>query len=220
MKADPNSLYKMLALAYGIDDPWWPGDTPFEIFVSAILVQRTQWRNVELAMENLRVHKLLSINAISKAAIPKLEEAVKPAGFYKQKARRLKGICASINAKHGSLEALFALDTTSVVSELLSYYGIGDETADAIALFAGNKPTFVIDAYTRRIMHRVYGIDEFTPYVDLKHVFENAFPRNPRTYKRSHALLVEHAKRKCTKRNPLCGTCALSKICRYHKNGK
>ncbi len=193
---------------------WWPGDTKDEIFIGAILTQQTTWLNVEKAISNLKGSRALSIRALSRMETSDIEKLVRPSGYYRQKAGRLSSLSSKIISDYGSLSGLLSLDTKVLRKTLLDMRGIGPETADSIVLYAAGKPTFVIDAYTRRIMHRVFGIPADISYDSLKAVFESALPQKLELYKDFHAQFGELGKRYC-KTKPACGECPAAKLCRY-----
>jgi endonuclease-3 related protein len=214
MGASPSAIYKRLRESFGFLD-WWPGETRFEIFAGAILTQQTSWKNVELAIANLKAAGLLDLGRLAGTDIRRLESLVRPSGFYRQKARRLKGICSGIIRDYGSLERMFRLEKGELRKALLSYSGIGDETADSIILYAAGTPVFVIDAYTRRAMHRIDPrIKEEASYEDLQRYFEDRIERKLDLYKDMHAQFVELGKRYCRAR-PLCADCPLGGVCDY-----
>jgi endonuclease-3 related protein len=211
---DPSLMYKKLRARFGFRD-WWPGDTRFEIFVGAILTQQTSWNNVEKAIANLKAAHCLDMNKISSLSTGSLESLIKPSGFYRQKARRLSGICKAIKKNYGSLQRLFRLDKDELRRVLLSYNGIGNETADSIMLYAAEKPIFVIDAYTKRVMHRIDpAIREDVEYGQLQEYFECRVEKNLELYKDMHAQFVELGKRYC-KVKPVCTGCPLNSVCDY-----
>ena len=206
-------LYKKLRDNFGYLN-WWPGDTKVEIVVGAILTQNTAWKNVEKAIKNLKERKMLSLERLASAKPKELEEAIRPSGFYKQKAKRLSNLFKYIKANYSTLERFFDKDKNELRNELLNLNGIGNETADSIVLYAAEKPTFVIDAYTRRIMNRVYGIDEEIEYNKLKEYFESRLRSDLELYKDFHAQFVELGKRFC-KKKPMCDECPIRDYCRY-----
>ena len=205
------ALYVKLRGSYGFRS-WWPGETRLEIFVGAVLTQNTAWTNVEKAIANLKAAGALELDAIADMGTGSLEKLVRPSGFYRQKAIRLKGIFSHIRKEHGSLDRFLGQDAAALRTELLSLRGIGEETADSIVLYAADKPAFVIDAYTRRIMHRVYGMEEDVGYGELQAYMTGRMPRSVRLYKDFHAQLVEHAKAHCRKA-PLCAGCPIGPRC-------
>lgn len=212
---EPLLIYKTLNKHFGFLD-WWPGDTQFEVFVGAILTQQTTWKNVEKAILGLKKADSLSIKKISGMPIRKLQQLVRPSGYYRQKAARLKSICRSVLKEYGSLDNLFKLKKEELRKVLLSYNGIGRETADSIILYAADKPIFVIDAYTKRAMHRIDPkFDENIDYDLLRSYFEQRISRKLDLYKDFHAQFVELGKNYCKKSEPLCERCPLNGICKF-----
>ncbi len=179
-KALVRAMYRTLARSWG-PQHWWPAETAFEVIVGAILTQNTSWKNVERALGCLRSAGMLSLAGIRGLPLPELEELVRPSGYYRQKARRLKTLVAFIDQKYGgSLEKMFLAPTLQLRAELLSLNGVGPETADAILLYAGNREIFVVDAYTRRILERHAAIDEAARYDEIRVLVERALRReNP-----------------------------------------
>lgn len=194
---------------------WWPANSAFEVFVGAILTQQSNWKNVEIAISNLKRDKLLDMNSICNSDILQLERSIKPCGFYRQKARRLKSICSNIESEFGSFEGLLEYKTEKIREILLQYTGIGPETADCIVLFGFSRPSFVIDAYTKRIMSRLDSSFSKNGYYDLKSYFESGLPNNPIIYMQMHAYIVELAKKNC-KIKPKCDGCPLNVICEHY----
>ncbi len=212
---EPMLIYKTLRARFGFRN-WWPGDTPFEILVGAVLTQQTTWKNVEKAISNLAEENILSLDGIESIGIKRLERLIRPSGYYRQKAARLKDICKKIKNEYGSLDNLFAMDKDKIRKILLSYKGIGKETADSIVLYAANKPIFVIDAYTRRAMHRINPkIRADISYDDLQQYFEQRIKREANIYNDFHAQFVELGKRYCKASKPLCWDCPLNRICYF-----
>lgn len=204
------AVYRALLSAYG-PQGWWPGDTPFEVAVGAILTQATSWRNAARAIGNLKSAGLLSPEALGKLRAEEIAPLIRPAGFFNQKAQRLRAFLDLI-AEYGGLERLFRLPGDELREALLAVPGIGPETADSIALYAAGKPTFVIDAYTRRILSRLGLISGNEPYEELRRLFEGNLPRDVSLYKEYHALLVRHGKEHCRAR-PHCKGCPLRALC-------
>ncbi len=192
---------------------WWPGETPFEVCVGAILTQNTNWQNVERAIDNLKKRGLLSPQALYELPEGILAELIRPAGYYRVKARRLKNfIRFLVEDFEGDLAKLFALPLEEARQALLKVSGIGPETADSILLYAGEKPTFVIDAYTRRILLRHGLATEDMGYEDLREMFMRHLPEDPALYNEYHALLVAVGKNFCRPQNPRCEDCPLKDI--------
>ncbi len=155
------AIYRKLSRAWG-PQHWWPAQTPFEVITGAILTQNTSWTNVERALINLRAAGGLSVEGVRGLSIDQLELLIRPSGYFRQKAQRLKNFVAFLDQKHGgSLDAMLACTTEQLRGELLALNGIGPETADSILLYAGHHPIFVVDAYTRRVLerHDVVGVD-------------------------------------------------------------
>ena len=188
---------------------WWPGETPFEIMLGAVLTQNTSWRNVSLVIEALRRDGLLSFAALEDLPLELLAEKIRPSGYYNQKARRLKGLFAAIREDSGSLEDFFSQDTYTLREKLLAVKGIGPETADSITLYAAGKPVFVVDAYTYRILLRHDLIAEDAGYEEIQELFLGKLPSEVPLFNEYHALLVRLAKEYCKKSNPLCDSCPL-----------
>ncbi|MBU5690291.1 MAG: endonuclease III domain-containing protein [Candidatus Aenigmatarchaeota archaeon] len=206
-------IYEKLFDKFG-EQHWWPGDTAFEIIVGAILTQQASWKNVEAAIKNLKNNKVLDEKTIYKIELKNLEELVRPSGFYRIKAKRLKNFVNFLFEKYdGSLEKLFSLKKNELRKELLSVNGIGKETADSIVLYAANKPSFVVDAYTIRIFNRL-GILKEKEYDKVKAAFENNLPQDVQLYKEYHALIVNLGKNIC-KTKPLCDICPLKEMCEH-----
>ena len=195
-------IYNTLLNEFGHQN-WWPADTPFEVVIGAVLTQQTRWTNVEQAITNLKEHGLLEPENLAQAEIELIEELVHCCGFYRQKASRLNNI-AKYFADIG-IESVFNAPTDELRNEMLSLNGVGNETADSIVLYAANKPKFVIDAYTTRIMDCL-GING--NYIRLQELFEKELPVNVDLYKEYHALIVEFAKTYCGKKR--CAECLLT----------
>jgi endonuclease-3 related protein len=194
---------------------WWPGETRDEVIIGAILTQNTSWKNVEKAIANLRKEKMLDLKKIAGINIRKLEVLIKPSGFYKQKAKRLKGFVVYLFGNYKNLDELFDNGVPELRKELLSLNGIGMETADSILLYAAEKPIFVIDAYTRRSMSRIYLRRKEFGYEELQSLILRELPKDLRLYKDFHAQFVELGKRYCRKTEPVCAECPLNKACKY-----
>ena len=168
------AYYKTLYCAWG-PQHWWPAGTAFEVIAGAYLTQNTSWTNVELALKQLRRAGCLSLQGIREAPLAKLELFIRPAGYFRQKAARLKGFVAFVDERYGgSLQRMFAQPTTRLRDELLTLNGIGPETADSILLYAGQHPVFVVDAYTRRILGRHGILAASSHYEEVRELCERA----------------------------------------------
>ncbi len=164
--------YNTLFRAWGRQH-WWPARSPFEVVVGAYLTQNTAWTNVEKAMVNLRQTRVLSVAGIRRIPLRTLQRLIRPAGYFRQKARRLKLFVKFLDHRYaGSLARMFAQPTTALREELLALNGIGPETADSILLYAGNHPVFVVDAYTRRVLGRHQILPEDSSYEQVRELFE------------------------------------------------
>jgi endonuclease-3 related protein len=192
---------------------WWPARTPFEVIVGAILTQNTSWGNVERAIANLRSARMLTPSSVAAARTARLAALVRPSGYFRQKAVKLKAFVRFLENEYGgSLKRMFNTPTGELRKKLLSVHGIGPETADSILLYAGNHPVFVVDAYTYRIFAR-HGLTGDKPnYEDVRALFEAALPRDPRLLNEFHALLVNTGKNWCRKTNPRCAECPLGSL--------
>ena len=194
---------------------WWPDADPFEVIVGSILVQNTSWTNVERALEQLRAANALDPAVLAGLADSELQDLVRPSGQYRQKAKKLRTFLALAEA-HGGLASLLALDPQVLRDRLLETWGIGEETADCIVVYASRQPAFVIDAYTRRVFSRLgLGPHERAPYSDWQHYFVSGVPQDRDLWARYHALVVMHAKHLCRKRLPRCLECTLASACTW-----
>ena len=166
--------YTAMLARYG-PQYWWPAQSRFEVVAGAFLTQNTNWANVEKALANLRRARVLSLPAMRAISLAELEQLVRPSGYFRQKARRLKTFLAFLDHNYrGSLPGMFAQPTAKLRAELLALNGVGPETADSILLYAGNHPVFVVDAYTRRILERHSVITARTGYEEIRALIENA----------------------------------------------
>jgi endonuclease-3 related protein len=220
MKGQDNKsiLLKIFRELYGAFGPqhWWPGDTPFEVAVGAILTQNTNWLNVEKAIENLKKERLLSARRIYRLDKEQLALLIRPAGYFNVKAERLKSFVSFLVKQcGGSMKKLMTKDIISLREELLGVHGVGPETADSILLYALDKPVFVIDAYTKRVLSR-HGIGkQDDPYDKFQIIFHDAFEANDsqkQFFNDFHALFVAVGKTYCKPQKPLCNDCPLNGI--------
>jgi endonuclease-3 related protein len=202
--------YERMLAAFG-PQRWWPGDSPFEIMIGAVLVQNTAWRNVERAINNLRDAGVMEPHALYKLPPAELAELIRPAGYYQLKAKRLRNLLRLVVEQNdGSLKAMFSTDLSSLREQLLTINGIGPETADAILLYAGGLPTFVVDTYSHRILARHGWLGYDTSYEEIKDYFESSLPADRALYNEYHALLVRVGKDFCKRSAPMCELCPLA----------
>lgn len=200
--------YDALFARFG-EQHWWPAHTRLEMMLGAILTQNTAWINVEKALETLRKNGALDLDTLEKAWVDRIAEWIRPAGYFNQKAGSIKAMVEHIRTCFdGSLDKLFALDTPTLRNELLSWKGIGPETADSILLYAGKRPVFVVDAYTRRICSRHGWCDENASYDEVARLFTDNLPEDVQLYNEYHALIVRLGKDYCNTQ-PKCNGCPL-----------
>lgn len=231
MKLTPEKLFNILIKKFG-NQNWWPidlkyhlknnTDPRFEIIVGALLTQNTAWLNVEKTLLELKKSNLLEVKKIKNLKIEDLQKRIKSTGFFKQKAKRLTNLSLYLQEKYnGDLDKFFDRDLNEIRDELLSLNGIGPETADSILLYAGNKPSFVVDSYTKRICNRI-PIKTIISYNLIKKYFEKNLKRIykkdeiVKVYKEYHALIVLLCKKFC-KKKPKCEICIINKYCDFNK---
>jgi endonuclease III related protein len=206
-------IYRRLLSRHG-PQGWWPGETPFEVVVGAILTQSTAWSNVERAIANLKSAGVLSPAGLHSLPTDELAQLVRPSGYFNQKARKLKAFMAVLMAEYGgSPERLWSLPAGELRERLLVVHGVGPETADSICLYAAGKPCFVVDAYTRRVFSRLGLVEPSVAYEELRSLFTGNLPVDPSLFNEYHALVVRQGKDVCRKRAPLCGECCLANLC-------
>lgn len=232
--------YQTLYAAWG-PQHWWPARTAFEVIVGAYLTQNTSWRNVEAALRNLRTAQALGLPVIRRIPLAELERLIRPAGYFRQKAARLKTFVTLVDSRYrGSLSRMFMQSTEKLRQELLELNGVGPETADSILLYAGQQEVFVVDAYARRILDRHGILPERAGYEDIRLLLERALSaplieqstapsellpahepspmssleRSPlaQVYNDMHGLIVAVGKRYCRKSKPQCEGCPLQKF--------
>lgn len=207
------SVYGRLYAAYG-PQHWWPADEPFEVIVGAILTQSAAWTNVEKGLANLKQAGALSPSAIRELPQAELAELIHSCGYFNAKSIKLKSFAAWFGRRFSdSLEKMFEVETQRLREELLEVHGVGEETADSILLYAGNRPVFVIDAYTRRIIDRLGFKLRGNKYADYQKLFVDHLPAEAPLFNEYHALLVALGKRQCLKTNPACEGCCLQETC-------
>ena len=210
----PTTLQEVYQRLYDALGPqqWWPGESPFEVMVGAILVQNTSWRNVARAIEIVKEAGLLDPTRLYALPEPELAELLRPVGYFRIKARRLRSLLRLlVEGFDGSVERLLELDTQTLRETLLSVNGVGPETADSIVLYAAHKPSFVVDTYTHRILARHGWIDYAAGYYDIKEYCESELPQNVQLYNELHALFVHVGHHWC-KRVPRCEECPLQPL--------
>lgn len=203
------NVYHRLMAHYG-PQHWWPAQEPFEVIAGAILTQSAAWTNVEKAITNLKAAGALSPGALRQMPQSEIARLIYPCGYYNTKAKKLKAFVHWLGEQYDdSLDKLFAGNIDRLRQRLLAIYGIGEETADSIILYAANKPTFVIDAYTRRIISRIGLAPQTHNYAAYQALFMTNLPADIRLFNEYHALLVCLAKNVCQTR-PLCHQCCLN----------
>lgn len=211
MKYEVPLIYQRLYSYFG-PQHWWPGETPFEVIIGAILTQNTNWLNVEKAIDNLKKYKLLKPHTLYKLSHKRLASLIRSAGYYNIKAKRLKNFLRFfIKYYNGSIKKMSEGDNGSLRQELLSVKGIGPETADSILLYALAKPVFVVDAYTKRIFSRHRLILEDANYDKIQNLFMSNLKPDAKLFSEYHALLVKLGKEFCAKNKPKCKVCPLKK---------
>jgi endonuclease-3 related protein len=202
-------MYRRLDAAYG-DQRWWPGETAFEVAVGAILTQNTAWANVEKAIANLRSANLLEPEKLNRLAASEIAPLIKPAGYYNVKAGRLRAFLEFLMGEYGGdLAAMSREGVSTARAKLLAVRGVGPETADSILLYACGLPTFVVDAYTHRVLYRHALADDEVTYDELKEAFEGNVEADVALYKQYHALLVRVGRERCRRGEPRCAGCPL-----------
>ncbi len=210
-------IYRRLVDHYG-PQQWWPADEPFEVMVGAILTQAAAWRNVEKAIANLKSAGVLSPSALRHLELSELAGLIHPCGYYNTKSKKLQHLARWLGESYqDDLTRLRAADVAALRRQLLSVWGIGPETADSILLYAAEKPVFVIDAYTRRIITRIGLAPAGESYADYQAIFMDSLPVDAMLFNEYHALLVCLGKNVC-RPQPICRQCCLQDICRFPSN--
>jgi len=207
------SIYRKMFSRFG-PQGWWPGRTKTEIIIGAILTQNTNWQNVEKALANLRKAGLLNFKKLHGMDEAVIAHYIRPAGYFNVKARRLKNFVRFfIDGMNSDWRALRNLPVTKAREKVLTVNGVGPETADSILLYAFDRPTFVVDAYTKRIFHRYGLIENGASYDQVRSLFMERLREDVRLYNEYHALIVRLAKEYCRTR-PVCAGCPLKDACR------
>jgi len=203
------TIYDRLFEFYG-PCHWWPGRTPWEVIVGAILTQNTAWANVEKAIANLRHARCLSISGMRKLGDKQLAQLIRPSGYFNQKVRKLRAFLGFLDKNYGgTLARMRRQRWPRLRNELLEVWGLGPETVDSILLYALEKPVFVVDAYTKRIFsrHRLFTGD--WQYQQIQDYFIENLPRRRQLYNEYHALIVNCGKDFCRSSQPRCEICPL-----------
>jgi len=210
--ADLLELYRRLLDAYG-PQHWWPARGRFEMIVGAILTQRAAWRNAAKALDGLRRAGYLTADALHRAPEAEIAQCIRPAVYHNAKARKLKALATHLYERHGGeLDRLLDQPMDALRKELLSIWGIGPETADAIVLYAAHRPSFVVDAYTTRLMERLGWLPQGAGYARVRRAFMDALPPDVELYNEFHALIVRHGKEHC-RATPSCDGCPVRPLC-------
>ncbi len=211
MRRSISLLHNAFLREYG-DLRWWPAETPFEIAVGAILTQNTSWNNVEMAIDALRAEGALSPSGLVKIDVSRLEALIRPSGFFRQKAGYLKELATYVEQQwSGNILGMSCESVGDVRDRLMALRGVGPETADSIMLYALRMPSFVVDAYTHRLLRRT-GIYTGGGYDSVKAAFERALSHDVDRLANAHAMIVVHCKKTC-RTKPLCDVCVLMSMC-------
>lgn len=206
---DYQVAYQLLFDCFG-EQNWWPGESPFEIMVGAILVQNTNWSNVSKAIENLKSEELLNYRSLVQLSVDEIAQLIRPAGYYNLKAQRLRNLLDMVESHYeGVLEDFLEDGLQGARRNLLEVKGVGPETADSILLYACQQPVFVVDSYTHRVFSRHNMVEEETDYQSMQELFVDHLPQNVQLYNEFHALIVRVAATYCKKTKPLCDRCPL-----------
>lgn len=210
-RRDLEKIYDRLFKRFG-SQHWWPGETPFEVMVGAVLTQNTNWGNVEKAITNLKKDGLLTPYGLHRVSTVKLASLIRPSGYFNIKAKRLKNfISFFIRHYQGNVEKMRRQSLSKLREELLKVNGIGPETADSILLYALEKPIFVVDAYTRRILYRHAMISGAVDYHAIQKIFMDHLRANRKVFNEYHALIVKVGKELC-RTKPRCEECPLKEV--------
>ena len=211
LSARLNEIYQRLLKAYG-PQHWWPADTCLEVMIGAVLTQNTNWRGVERAISKLKRSRLLDVHKLNGVETDKLARLIRPSGYFNLKARRLKNLLELVVEEYGGdLEAMGREETNNLRQEFLAVKGVGPETADSILLYGYNRPIFVIDTYTRRVLSRHGLIEQTADYQELQQLFMQHLPLEASMFNEYHALLVKVGKVHCQKK-PRCHGCPLEPL--------
>lgn len=207
-------LYRQLRAEHGALK-WWPADTPFEVALGAILTQATAWRNVVKAIDNLKKADAFTPEQIHAISQDELERLLRPSGYFRMKTKKVRAFVEHIVKR--PMQVMFEQDVPELREELLSIYGVGPETADSIILYAAEKPSFVVDTYTYRLLSRLGWVEGNFHYARLRALFMDNLPHEVELFNEYHALIVRHGARVCQK-TPQCQACGLQSVCDYFLN--
>ena len=208
------ATYDQLRAIYG-PQGWWPAKHSFEMCAGAILVQNTAWANARRALDNLERNGADSVLGVVALSEVELADLVRPSGYYNQKAAKLAIFCEHVVEQYGAdLGSFLALPLDRLRTELLELWGIGEETADSIILYAARKPSFVMDTYTARLLERMGIVPPGTGKTELRAAVMAAIPEDVKLYAEFHALIVQHGKHRCGS-TPQCGECSLIASCKF-----
>ncbi|RKU17191.1 endonuclease [Candidatus Poribacteria bacterium] len=207
-------LYHQLRAEHGALK-WWPADTPFEVALGAILTQATAWRNVVKAIDNLKAADAFTPEQIHAISQDELEQLLRPSGYFRMKTKKVRAFVEHIVKR--PMQVMFEQDVSELREELLSIYGVGPETADSIILYAAEKPSFVVDTYTYRLLSRLGWVEGNFHYARLRALFMDNLPHEVELFNEYHALIVRHGARVCQK-TPQCQACGLQSVCDYFLN--
>jgi endonuclease III related protein len=211
-REDPLRIYRLLLGRFG-HAGWWPGGTPFEVCLGAILTQNTAWTNVEKALARVRAAGRLSFEGLRDLPLLRLEALLRPSGTYRIKARRIRAFLSFLRSRYdGRVEGMASVEPAALRRQLLEVEGIGPETADSIALYAAGHPVFVVDAYTRRVFGRLGLLRGGESYDDVQRFFHRSLTPSAALFNDYHAQVVRLAKEHCRAR-PLCPSCPLEGVC-------
>ena len=200
---------------------WWPAETAFEVVVGAILTQNVAWVNVEKAIANLKVAGLLDPAAMAAAPEAAIAELIRPSGYYKSKARKLKAFLAHVQQHYdGDLARMWQRPLAELGPEVYGLWGVGPETGDCILCYAAGKPVMAMDSYTRRVFSRLGAVSEDVTYHEMQALFHAHLPIDTQLFNEYHALIDGLGNQICLKRSPRCDQCPLADICRYHGVGE
>ncbi len=211
-------LYESMLKSFG-SRGWWPGETKFEICVGAILTQSVSWKNVAKAITNLKNAGLLDLHAMYESPQEEIEKCIVPTLYFRMKARKLKAFVNHVVKNYnGNLQLMLEKPLQELREELLGIYGIGQETADSIVLYAAEKPIFVVDAYTKRIFSRIGLFSEAITYNQMQEYFMSRLKPDVPLYNEYHALIVGVGNRFCSNKNPKCLECPVVTFCKFDAN--